>query len=132
MMTIGGLAGMVATAPLGALVDNMHAKRGMLAAGALAIVAASLAGLVFQGFAAVSITQVVTGIAGAAIGPAVTAVTLGLVGQAGFAEQNGRNQAFNHAGNVTAAAFAGKLGYWFGFGAVFAVLAAMEVGALVA
>jgi MFS_1 like family len=57
MMTIGGRAGMVATAPLGALVDNMHAKRGMLAAGALAIVAASLAVLVFQGFAAVSITS---------------------------------------------------------------------------
>ena len=132
VMTIGGVAGMVATAPLGALVDHTHAKRAMLAAGALAIVAASLAVLVFHGFVAVSATQVVTGIAGAAIGPAFTAVTLGLVGQAGFAEQNGRNQAFKHAGNVAAAALAGGIGYWFGFGAVFAVLAVMGVGAIVA
>jgi len=55
-----------------------------------------------SGFVAAS--QVATAIAGAAIGPAVTGITLGIVHQAGFNWQNGRNQAFNHAGNVAGAA----------------------------
>ncbi len=41
-----------------------------------------------------------TAIAGSAIVPAVTGITLGIVGQKGFNRQNGRNQAFNHAGNM--------------------------------
>lgn len=131
-MTIGGFAGMLATAPLGALVDHIRAKRLLVVGGALAIVFASLAVFVVSGFVPVTATQVVTGIAAAAIMPALSAITLGLVGQAGFARQNGRNQAFNHAGNVVAAALAGGLGYWFGYGAVFAVLAAMGLASIVA
>jgi len=64
--------------------------------------------------------------------PAVAAITLGLVKQQGYAHQLGRNEAFNHAGNVTAALLAGFFGYLFGLGAVFAVMAAMAVGAMVA
>jgi len=132
VMTIGGLAGMAVTAPLGALVDHTHAKRSLIVIGAGAIVVASLVIFFVPGFAPVTATQVTTAIAGAAIGPAIAGVTLGLVGQAGFARQNGRNQAFNHAGNVAAAALAGVLGYRFGFGAVFGVLAAMAAGSMIA
>jgi hypothetical protein len=32
------------------------------------------------------------------------AITLGVVGQARFTSQNGRNQAYNHAGNTAGAA----------------------------
>jgi hypothetical protein len=56
--------------------------------------------------------------------PAVAAITLGLVTQTGYAHQLGRNEAFNHAGNVTAALLAGFFGYLFGLGSVFAVMAA--------
>lgn len=41
VMTIGALVGMVATAPLGALVDRIRAKRAMIA-GAVAVVALAL------------------------------------------------------------------------------------------
>ncbi len=44
----------------------------------------------------------------------MTAVTLGIVGQRGFNRQMGRNQAFNHAGNVAGAALSGYLGRKFG------------------
>jgi predicted MFS family arabinose efflux permease len=40
VMMIGGLAGMLATAPLGALVDQTQAKRAMILAAALIIVVA--------------------------------------------------------------------------------------------
>lgn len=63
-------------------------------------------------------------LAGAAIGPAVAGLTLGIARQRGFNRQNGRNQAFNHAGNTVGAALSGLLGWRFGFPAVFALAAA--------
>jgi hypothetical protein len=57
-----------------------------------------------QNFWAVAASQIATSVAGAAIVPAVTGITLGLVKQKGFNRQNGRNQAFNHAGNMIGAA----------------------------
>ena|SRR5580658_2107091 len=127
VMTIGGLSGMVVTAPLGAFVDRTVAKRSVVVATALIIAVASTAILVWPNFAVVTTAQIVTGIAGAAVGPAIAAITLGLVRQQGFPHQLGRNEAFNHSGNVVAALLAGISGYFFGLGAVFVVLAVMAV-----
>jgi predicted MFS family arabinose efflux permease len=107
-MTIGGYAGMVATAPLGALVDAAHAKRAVMIASALTISVASMVILFMPSFPATAASQIATGIAGAAVVPAIAGITLGLVRQAGYAHQLGRNEAFNHAGNVFAA-FAGAV-----------------------
>jgi hypothetical protein len=102
-MTIGGYAGMVATAPLGALVDATHAKRAIMIGSALTISAASMAILFMPSFPATAASQITTGIAGAAVVPTIAGITFGLVRQAGYAHQLGRNEAFNHAGNVFAA-----------------------------
>ena len=45
-------------------------------------------------------------------------MTLGITRQAGFNRQIGRNQAFNHAGNMVGAGLSGLLGWAFGFPAV--------------
>ncbi|HUZ31378.1 MAG TPA: MFS transporter [Xanthobacteraceae bacterium] len=127
VMTIGGIAGMVVTAPAGALVDRTHRKRAVVVATAIIVSVASLAILIRPDFIVVAGAQIVCGIAGAAIGPAIAAITLGLVHQRGFAHQLGRNGAFNHGGNVAAAALAGGIGYVFGLGAVFVILAVMAV-----
>jgi MFS family permease len=132
VMTVGGLAGMVMTAPLGALVDQLKAKRTLVVIAGAAVTVASLVILLVPGFVVVTATQVVTGIAGAAIGPALAGITLGLVGQKQYTHWVGRTQAFNHAGNVTAAVLAGALGYVFGIGAVFAVLAVMAAASAIA
>src|SRR5665213_2562828 len=110
VMTIGALVGMAATAPLGALVDRIKAKRAMVAVSAVTTVLASMAILFAPGFIPTAVAQGVNGVANAAIGPAIAGITLGLVGQKGYAHQVGRNEAFNHAGNVTAAVLAGVLG----------------------
>jgi predicted MFS family arabinose efflux permease len=127
VMTIGGIAGVVVTTPLGALVDRTYAKRAIVVATAVAITLASIAILIRPDFVVVALGQAASGIAGAAIGPAIAAITLGLVRQRGFPHQLGRNQAFNHSGNVVAAALAGLTGYFFGLGAVFVVLSIMAV-----
>jgi predicted MFS family arabinose efflux permease len=108
VMTIGGIAGMIMTTPAGALIDVTTNKRAYVIIPGICTVIASAIILVSQSFWVVAASQVATAIAGAAIVPAVTGITLGIVHQAGFNRQNGRNQAFNHAGNMVGAALSGR------------------------
>jgi predicted MFS family arabinose efflux permease len=123
VMSIGNIAGMLIATPVGGFIDTSRHKRAWVIVPGVAVVAASSIILVWQDFWAVAASQIATSIAGAAIVPAVTGITLGMVGQRGFNRQNGRNQAFNHAGNMVGAAVSGILGWQFGYLAVF-VLAA--------
>lgn len=133
VMTLGGVAGMIVTIPAGALIDNTSRKREYVMVSGIFTVLASALLLVSQNFWVVSASQVATGIAGAAIGPAAAGMTLGIVRQSGFPQQNGRNQAFNHAGNVVGAGLSGLLGWSFGLpaivwlAAVFGVLSIISV-----
>ena len=119
VMTIGGVAGMIMTAPSGALVDATTHKRAYVIVPGVCTVLASFLILLSQHFWLVAASQIATAIAGAAIGPAVNGITLGVVRQAGFNKQNGHNQAFNHAGNMVGAGLSGFLGWKFGMAAVF-------------
>ncbi len=115
VMTVGGVAGMLMTTPAGALIDATRRKKLYVIIPGICTVAASGIILLSQSFWLVTLSQVATAVAGAAIGPAVTGMTLGIVRQAGFNRQNGRNQAFNHAGNMVGAGLSGLLGWQFGF-----------------
>jgi MFS family permease len=119
VMTIGGVAGMIMTAPAGALVDATTRKRAYVIVPGVCTVVASFLILFSQQFWLVAASQVATAVAGAAIGPAVNGITLGIVRQSGFNKQNGHNQAFNHAGNMVGAGLSGFLGWKFGMAAVF-------------
>ena len=118
VMTVGGVAGMLMTTPAGALVDASQNKKLYVIIPGICTVIASGIVLLSQSFWLVTLSQVATAVAGAAIGPAVSGMTLGIVRQAGFDRQNGHNQAFNHAGNMVGAALSGLLGWQFGFTAV--------------
>ena len=122
-LAIGNIAGMLITTPVGGFIDASRSKRAWVIVPGIAVVAASSIILLWQSFWAVAASQIATSIAGAAIVPAVTGVTLGIVGQRGFNRQNGRNQAFNHAGNMIGAAASGLLGWQFGYFAVFLLAA---------
>jgi MFS family permease len=127
VMTVGGVAGMLMTTPAGALIDATKRKKLYVIVPGICTVIASGIVLLSQSFWLVTLSQVATAIAGAAIGPAVTGMTLGIVRQAGFNRQNGNNQAFNHAGNMVGAGLSGLLGWQFGFTAVLALAAAFGV-----
>ena len=122
-MAIGNIAGMLITTPVGGFIDASRHKRSWIVVPGAAVVAASSIILVWQNFWAVTASQIATSIAGAAIVPAVTGITLGIVGQKGFNRQNGLNQAFNHTGNMIGAAASGLLGWLFGYFAVFLLAA---------
>ena len=126
-MTLGNVAGMLITTPIGGFIDATNYKRSWVIVPGIGVVLASVIILFSQDFWAVAASQIATSIAGAAIVPAVTGITLGIVKQKGFNRQNGRNQAFNHAGNMIGAAVSGYLGWRYGYTAVFLLAALFGV-----
>jgi predicted MFS family arabinose efflux permease len=115
---------MLVTTPIGGFIDSSRNKRLWVVIPGVCVVLASAIILISQNFWAVTFSQVAQSLASAAIVPAVTGITLGIAKQKGFNALNGRNQAFNHAGNMVGAALSGYLGYRYGYVTVF-VLAAV-------
>ena len=133
VMTIAGIAGLIAQTPAGALIDRTNHKRAIVIAGAIAVTASCLVLPFISNFYLVTATQSVAGIAGAIFPPALAAITLGVVGPKMFSKRIGRNEGFNHAGNATSAAIAGATAYLFGPIVVFwlmAILAVLSIGAM--
>jgi MFS family permease len=133
VMTLGGVAGMLMTTPAGSLLDATRRKRLYVVVPGVFTVAASAMLLLSQRFWLVAASQVATAVAGAAIGPAVVGITLGMVRKEGFDRQNGRNQAFNHAGNALGAGVSGLLGWRLGLPAVFwlaALFGVLSIGSV--
>lgn len=98
-VSLGALAGLAAQGPLGALVDAVRAKR-LLIAGAVVIVTATSVVIPFAPqFWSVSAAGLVGAVAGVVIGPALGALSLGVVGPDAFARRHCRNEALFHAGD---------------------------------
>ena len=131
VLSLGGIAGLLAQTPAGALVDSLRAKRALVAGAAATVTAACVLMPLWPSFWPVAAAKVASGAASAVFPPAIAAITLGLVGRASFTRRTGRNEAFNHAGNAVAAAAAGGLSLWFGPIAVFGLLGAMALASLV-
>ena len=130
VMTLGGLSGVLATAPAGALVDTTRAKRGLLVAASLVIGGSCLLLLFDKSLPTVLASQVAIPVVGAVIPPAIAAITLGIVGPGGFARQLGRNEAANHGGNVVAAMLAALAVWAVGVGGILALQVVMTLGAI--
>jgi MFS family permease len=132
VMSVAALAGIIAQTPAGALIDKTTAKRGLIMAAAIMVTIGSIVLPLFPGFFLVATTQALTHVAAAVFAPALAAITLGIVGPKAFAKRIGRNEAFNHAGNATAATVAGISAYFFGPVVVFWLLAAMAIASIFA
>jgi MFS family permease len=107
VMSIGGLATVLAPAPAGALVDAITWKRGLIVTATCLVAAGAVVLGNFSNFWPAAAAQTVIGACDAVFPPAIAAISLGIVGRAAFARRIGRNEAFNHAGNVSTAILAG-------------------------
>lgn len=132
VMTIAGIAGLIAQTPAGALIDRTNRKRAVVIAAAVAVTLSCLALPFVSNFYLVSATQSLAGIAGAIFPPAIAAITLGVVGPNMFSKRVGRNEGFNHAGNAASAMIAGGSAYFFGPIVVFWLMAILAVASIAA
>jgi MFS family permease len=132
VLTIAGVATVLARGPGGALVDAVHWKRTLIAIGALAVAIAAVVMAFVPQFWPIAAAQAVSGIADAIFPSAVAAISLGIVGRKLFPRRIGRNEAFNHAGNAVTAIVAGLAGYFIASGAVLWLIAALALASIVA
>jgi MFS family permease len=123
---------LLAQTPAGAFVDRIKWKRLAVALAGLVVAAASVVLYLVPTLAVVVAAQAVIGAAAAVFPPAVAALTLGLVGRVALPRRTGRNEAFNHGGNVVVAALMGGAAYLLGYGAMVFLVAGMAAACTVA
>jgi MFS family permease len=132
VLTASGLAGLLSQLPGGELLDTVRSKRAVVVAG-VAMVAISSVIIAFQpSFPLVFAALMLQGITGGFLGPAIVAISLGLVGHAALPERLGRNQRFSSTGNLVTAALMGLIGYFLSYQAIFLTVAALALPLFVA
>ena len=129
-LTISGIAGILTQTPAGALVDRLRSKRGLIATGIVALAVGALLIALMPTFWSVMSAQVLIGGTSSIFIPAICAISLGIGGHRLFDCRQGRNQAFNSAGNVVAAVSMGLLGYFISNRSIFFFVLACAVPAL--
>ena len=98
--------------PAGKWMDAARSKRLLLAGACVVVGIACPLMAMYPSMGVVLPAQIAIGAAAAFILPGIAAITLGLVGHRHLARRTGRNEVFNHAGNVVAALMAGAVGHF--------------------
>src|SRR5215468_2141485 len=132
VLSASALAGLLSQVPGGELLDNTRSKRAIVALGVLVV---ALSAMIIQfrpDFSLVLIALMLQGVTGGILGPAIAAISLGLVGHSALPERLGRNQRFSSVGSLAAAGLMGLIGYAFSFRAIFLLVAALTLPVLVA
>ena len=132
VLTAGGLVALVGQMPGGALVDAVRSERVLAGIGVLAIAASAVIIGIWPVFVMVLAAKLLHSAASCVLGPAIGAISLGLVGHSGLAERLGRNARFASVGAGLAAAGMGTVGYLVSNQAIFFVTAALCAPTLLA
>jgi MFS family permease len=131
-LSIGGFAGLISATPMGALVDATRDKRWLIVFAAFIVTGSCLAIPLAPRFGPVMAAGIIGSIAGTLFAPAVSAISLGVVGNARFASRAGRNEAMFHAGNAACNVLVLGAAVAWGSRAVFWVLAATALASIAA
>jgi MFS family permease len=132
ILSIAGLGGLLSQLPGGWLVDAAPSKRAaaMVAVAGIGVSAFLIA--VAPSFLGILLAKLLHVASSSILGPAIGAITLGLVGHAAVGPRLGRNARFGSIGNGVAAGAMGAVGFAISPQAVFFVTAALAIPAIVA
>jgi MFS family permease len=132
VLSASSLASLIFQMPGGALVDSVRSERFLAGLAVAAICASALLYAAFPIFPVVFSAAVLHSAASAVLGPAIAAISLGIVGHAVIGDRLGRNARFASIGNGLAAAAMGACGYLVSARAVFVVTVLLLIPALLA
>jgi MFS family permease len=132
VLSAAGFVSLVGQMPGGALVDAARSERLVAAFSVAAICISALCYAALPIFPMVLSASILHSLASCVLGPAMAAISLGLVGHAAIGERLGRNARFASVGNGLAAAAMGACGYLISARAVFVVTVLLLVPALFA
>ena len=129
LLTVGGLAGILAQLPGGALVDWAEAKRLLIALALLAIAAGALIFAFTSQKIMIYLAEILHGSTAGIVRPAMTAIGLGLVGHRALSGRVGRNHRYLAFGTALTAALMGGVGHLVSKSMVFLFAAALCIPA---
>ena len=132
VLSIGGIIGLLGQMPGGAIVDAARSERLVAGLAVAAIGCAALAYALWPIFPVVTAAAILHALASCVLGPAIAAISLGLVGPLAMGERLGRNARFASLGNGSAAALMGATGYLVSNQAVFIVTFLLAIPTLLA
>jgi predicted MFS family arabinose efflux permease len=132
MLTVGSLVALVGNMPGGAIVDAARSERFVAGVAVVAIGVSALAFAAWPIFPIILGAAVLHAAASCVLGPAMAAISLGLVNPSDIGVRFGRNARFASIGTGLAALAMGAFGYWFSPRAVFLVTAILLGPALLA
>jgi MFS family permease len=132
ILTASVLAGLLMQVPSGELLDAIQSKRLLVALAVVTVGCCALILALWPGFTPALIAEILLGVTGGLLGPAVVAISLGLVGNEGLPDRLGRNQRFAAIGGFCTAGLMGLLGYLFSNRLIFFAGAALAVPTLLA
>jgi len=132
VLSIAGLVALIGQVPGGAIVDAARSERLMAAFAVATIGAAALSYAAWPIFPVVVAAATLHAAASCVLGPAIAAISLGLVGPFAIGERLGRNARFASLGNGTAAAVMGTAGYLLSSRSVFLVSFMLAIPTLLA
>ena len=132
VLSIGGVVALIGQIPGGAIIDAAKSERLVAALAVITIGCAALAYAAWPVFAVVAIAAMLHAAASCVLGPAIAAISLGLVGPLAIGERLGRNARFASLGNGVAAAVMGTVGYLLSSRSVFLVTFVLVIPALLA
>jgi MFS family permease len=132
VLTAGAFVGLVGQIPGGAIVDAARSERGVAAAAVALVGISAFALAVSPIFVVVFASRILQAGASCILGPAIAAISLGLVGHKRISARLGRNAAFASVGSGLAAAGMGACAYYISDRAAFILAASMAVPALFA
>jgi MFS family permease len=132
VLSAAGFVALLGQMPGGALVDAAKSERFVAGVAIVTICISALTYAALPIFPVVLAGAILHALASCVLGPAMVAISLGLVGSASIGERLGRNARFASIGNGLAAAVMGACGYLISTRAVFVVTVLLLVPALLA
>src|ERR1700731_174272 len=132
VLSASALAGLLSQVPGGELLDATRSKRPIVAVGALGVALSAMIIEFRPTFPLVLIGLTLQGITGGILGPAIAAISLGLVGHLALPDRLGGNQRFAATGSLVAAGLMGLIGYAFSYQAIFLLVVALTLPLFVA
>jgi MFS family permease len=132
VLSVGSLAGLLSQLPGGELIDASQSKRFLIALGGIVVGVSAFLVALWPNRPVVFAALVLQGLTGGVLGPAIAAISLGLVGHSALAERLGRNQRFASAGALITTGVMGAVGYFLSYQAIFLASAALALPLLVA
>jgi predicted MFS family arabinose efflux permease len=132
VLSIAGVVGLIGQMPGGAIVDFARSERLVAGLAVATIGACALGYAAWPIFPVIVTAATLHAAASCVLGPAIAAISLGLVGPHAIGERLGRNARYASLGNGVAAAVMGTCGYLLSSRSVFLVTFVLAIPTLLA